>query len=123
MFFRAIRFVATASLLLPVASSCQTMSLPANAPAAATVSWPTVDGSVTLPSFRFGSGETLPELKLHYLTLGTPHRNGAGHVDVYKRQKLRLPLSTLTATSPCSSMLFETSVGNGPEFPMHVVHP
>ena len=81
MFFRAIRFVATASLLLPVASSCQTMSLPANAPAAATVSWPTVDGSVTLPSFRFGSGETLPELKLHYLTLGTPHRNGAGHVD------------------------------------------
>lgn len=31
--------------------------------------------------FRFGTGETLPELKLHYLTLGTPHRNAAGHVD------------------------------------------
>ena len=40
-----------------------------------------VDGSVVLPNFHFGSGETLPELKLHYLTLGTPHRNGAGHVD------------------------------------------
>ena len=32
-------------------------------------------------NFRFGTGETLPELKLHYLTLGTPHRNAAGHVD------------------------------------------
>jgi homoserine O-acetyltransferase len=36
---------------------------------------------VALPNFRFGSGETLPELRLHYLTLGTPHRNSAGHVD------------------------------------------
>ena len=32
-------------------------------------------------NFSFGTGETLPELKLHYLTLGTPHRNAAGHVD------------------------------------------
>jgi homoserine O-acetyltransferase len=36
---------------------------------------------VNLPNFRFGTGETLPQLKLHYLTLGTPHRNAAGHVD------------------------------------------
>jgi homoserine O-acetyltransferase len=43
--------------------------------------WPTTDGWVTLPIFKFGTGETLPELKLHYLTLGIPHRNGAGHVD------------------------------------------
>ena len=43
--------------------------------------WPTADGVVTLPNFRFGTGETLPELKLHYLTLGTPHRNAAGRVD------------------------------------------
>ena len=43
--------------------------------------WPTKDGWVTLRDFKFGSGETLPELKLHYLTLGTPHRNAAGHVD------------------------------------------
>jgi homoserine O-acetyltransferase len=43
--------------------------------------WPTVDGAVVLRNFRFGTGETLPELKLHYLTLGTPHRNAAGHVD------------------------------------------
>src|SRR5665213_1696607 len=31
--------------------------------------------------FHFTSGESLPELKLHYLTLGTPHRNAAGRVD------------------------------------------
>ena len=31
--------------------------------------------------FRFGTGETLPELRLHYLTLGTPHKDAAGHTD------------------------------------------
>lgn len=31
--------------------------------------------------FHFRSGETLPELKIHYYTLGTPHRDAGGHVD------------------------------------------
>jgi homoserine O-acetyltransferase len=44
-------------------------------------SWPTKDGWVTLANFKFGTSETLPELKLHYLTLGEMHRNTAGHVD------------------------------------------
>lgn len=43
--------------------------------------WPVKDGWVALRDFKFGTGETLPELKLHYLTLGEPHRNAAGHVD------------------------------------------
>lgn len=43
--------------------------------------WPTREGVITLPNFRFGSGETLPELRPHYLTLGTLHRNALGHVD------------------------------------------
>jgi homoserine O-acetyltransferase len=43
--------------------------------------WPAVDGTVVLDDFRFGTGETLPHLRLHYLTLGTPHRNAAGHTD------------------------------------------
>jgi len=29
--------------------------------------------------FRFGTGETAAELRLHYTTLGTPSRNAAGH--------------------------------------------
>ena len=49
--------------------------------AAPSTAWPAKDGSVNLPDFRFGTGETLPQLKLHYITLGTPHRNAAGHVD------------------------------------------
>ena len=38
-------------------------------------------GEYSAQNFRFGTGETLPALKLHYLTLGTPHRDAAGHVD------------------------------------------
>ncbi len=40
-----------------------------------------VPGDYIARDFHFGSGETLPALKLHYLTLGTPHRNAAGKVD------------------------------------------
>jgi len=56
---------------------------PANTPppTQSAASWPTADGTVVLPNFRFGTGETLPELRLHYITLGTPHRDAAGHTD------------------------------------------
>jgi homoserine O-acetyltransferase/O-succinyltransferase len=43
--------------------------------------WPTQDGTYIIKGFRFGTGESLPELKLHYLTLGKPHRDAAGHTD------------------------------------------
>jgi homoserine O-acetyltransferase len=55
-------------------------SQPATAPPVST-KWPTNDGTVVLPDFRFGTGETLPQLKLHYITLGTPRRNSTGRVD------------------------------------------
>jgi homoserine O-acetyltransferase/O-succinyltransferase len=32
-------------------------------------------------NYRFRDGETLPRLKLHYATLGTPHRNAQGAID------------------------------------------
>lgn len=68
-----------ATSVLPTTS--QTMSSPvATAPAPATI-WPVKDGTYVIKNFRFGTGESLPELKLHYLTLGTPNRNPAGHVD------------------------------------------
>src|SRR5437899_6303672 len=38
------------------------------------------DGNWTIRDFTFNSGEKLPELKLHYLTLGKPERDAAGHV-------------------------------------------
>jgi len=39
-----------------------------------------VEGSCLLRDFRFASGEALPELRLHYTTLGTPARDSAGVV-------------------------------------------
>ncbi|HEV7514790.1 MAG TPA: alpha/beta fold hydrolase, partial [Thermoanaerobaculia bacterium] len=38
------------------------------------------EGSCVLQGFRFASGEALPELRLHYTTLGTPVRDAAGVV-------------------------------------------
>ena len=43
--------------------------------------WPVADGNYVIRNFHFGSGETLPQLRLHYLTLGKPHRDAAGHTD------------------------------------------
>ncbi|MEA3031918.1 MAG: homoserine O-acetyltransferase/O-succinyltransferase [Sphingomonadales bacterium] len=39
------------------------------------------EGDATLPDFRFRSGETLPELRIHYATLGAPHRDARGEID------------------------------------------
>ena len=43
--------------------------------------WPIRNGTYVIPDFLFESGETLPDLRLHYLTLGTPHRGADGHTD------------------------------------------
>ena len=51
------------------------------APAASARRWPTTEADFTIRDFRFRSGETLPQLRLHYTTLGTPHRNAAGEID------------------------------------------
>ena len=56
-------------------------SLLAAAPAAAEAAWPNQkDGDFIIKDFRFTSGETLPELKIHYTTLGTPRRDAAGAI-------------------------------------------
>ena len=34
-----------------------------------------------IKDFRFRSGETLPELRIHYYTLGQPHRDAGGRID------------------------------------------
>ena len=38
------------------------------------------EGDVVLKDVTFRSGESLPRLKLHYYTLGTPQRDAKGHV-------------------------------------------
>jgi homoserine O-acetyltransferase len=43
--------------------------------------WPEPkEGDFVAKEFRFGTGETLPELKLHYATLGTPQKDANGRV-------------------------------------------
>jgi homoserine O-acetyltransferase/O-succinyltransferase len=41
---------------------------------------PPVEGDFILKDFRFASGEVLPELRLHYRTVGKPEWDGAGRV-------------------------------------------
>jgi homoserine O-acetyltransferase len=44
-------------------------------------SWPASEGDVVLKDFRFRDGESLPTLKMHYTTLGVPHRDASGEID------------------------------------------
>src|SRR4029079_14631723 len=39
-----------------------------------------IEGDFTARNFTFCSGQTLPELKLHYRTIGTPRRDASGVV-------------------------------------------
>jgi homoserine O-acetyltransferase/O-succinyltransferase len=72
--------LAAIAVFIAAGAQTQTMSMPPAQPAPSKT-WPAVDCTVTLPDFRFGSGDSLPALRLHYLTLGAPHRNAQGHVD------------------------------------------
>ena len=76
-----IATLALVTLLSTITTCAQTMS---STPAAAKPGgskWPVKDSLYTARNFRFGTGESLPDLNLHYLTLGTPHRNAQGRVD------------------------------------------
>jgi homoserine O-acetyltransferase len=40
-----------------------------------------VQADATFDNYKFRDGETLERLKIHYATLGTPHRNAQGDID------------------------------------------
>src|SRR3954471_11261735 len=65
-------FLASAALLLS--------SLAFTTPARAAEFPPATEGDFVVRDFRFGTGETLPSLTLHYRTIGTPQRDAAGVV-------------------------------------------
>ena len=86
MVLRPAHFWIAATLLSGTLAAGQAnSSAPANLAAATAAAagevWPIKDGTVVLSDFKFGTGETLPQLRLHYLILGSPHLNAAGHVD------------------------------------------
>ncbi len=49
--------------------------------AAQAADWPTKESDFIVRDFTFKSGEKLAEVRLHYTTLGTPHRNAKGEID------------------------------------------
>jgi homoserine O-acetyltransferase/O-succinyltransferase len=53
----------------------------ASAPAPAPESKRPLDGDFILHDFHFASGETLPELRMHYTFFGRPHKDSSGRVD------------------------------------------
>jgi homoserine O-acetyltransferase len=65
----------------PATHSPAAASPAATPPASVSTPWPVQDGSFDIANFRFHDGETLPNLHLHYLSLGTAHRDSRGHTD------------------------------------------
>jgi homoserine O-acetyltransferase/O-succinyltransferase len=51
------------------------------APAAAPSRWPTKEADHILRDFRFANGERVAELRMHFTTLGQPHRDPSGAID------------------------------------------
>ena len=56
------------------------LSLFLAAPAAAADFPAPIEGDYVVTDFQFATGETLPQLNLHYTTIGTPVKNAAGMV-------------------------------------------
>ncbi|MEH3103626.1 MAG: alpha/beta fold hydrolase [Sphingomonas phyllosphaerae] len=53
----------------------------ATSPAAPAPRWPVREADFVIRDFRFAYGEALPALRIHYSTLGQPHRNARGEID------------------------------------------
>ncbi|NJR79952.1 alpha/beta fold hydrolase [Sphingomonas corticis] len=72
-------------LLLLAALQAATPAAPplavASPPAAPATRWPVREADFVIPDFPFASGERLPELRIHYSTLGQPHRDARGEID------------------------------------------
>jgi homoserine O-acetyltransferase/O-succinyltransferase len=78
----AAKCSALLTLMLLVATACMSgqraePSAPAQAPVAEDYPAP-VEGDYVIGNFHFRSGETLPELKIHYRTIGTLRRDSSG---------------------------------------------
>ena len=73
--------IMTSALLAGSAAAAQAPAVGVRAtPPPQAAKWPTREGDFTLRDFRFADGETLPELRLHYTTLGQPRRDAQGRI-------------------------------------------
>jgi homoserine O-acetyltransferase len=69
---RTLALAASLSFAVAAAQAQQTDPAP--------LSYKTQEGDFIAHDFHFGSGETMPELRLHYTTVGQPQRDAKGHV-------------------------------------------
>ncbi|WP_019833608.1 alpha/beta fold hydrolase [Sphingomonas sp. PR090111-T3T-6A] len=68
------------ALALQAATPAPAASPAPIAPVAET-KWPAKEANYVVRDFHFRSGETMAEVRLHYTTLGEPHRNAKGEID------------------------------------------
>ncbi len=73
-------FPALASLALQSAPPA-TMPKPASSVTVAASKWPVREADFEVRNFRFRTGGRMPRLRIHYTTLGQPHRNARGEID------------------------------------------
>src|SRR5262245_58316913 len=69
-----------ASLVLAFALQASP-TVPSPAPPAQASQWQATEADFIAHNVRFGTGETLPEVRIHYSTLGHLHRNAHGDID------------------------------------------
>jgi homoserine O-acetyltransferase len=72
--FRSLYLLLVILLLIAITGNAQTASQP---PSKVTPQ----DGEYVLRDFHFKSGESMPELRMHYMTLGKPTRDASGRVN------------------------------------------
>ena len=73
---------ASVAICIPRAFAVIAMLAVLLSPVAEAASWPApTEGDYAIKDFKFTSGETLPELRIHYRTLGAIHKDKKGHVE------------------------------------------
>jgi homoserine O-acetyltransferase/O-succinyltransferase len=73
MSFRALIVIVLMTAALPALAQQETTK--------ANINWPGYqEGDYVIHNYKFVSGESVPELKLHYRTIGTAKKNAAGEV-------------------------------------------
>jgi len=78
---RRFRVLGCLAILLALGWSRSAVAQTPSEEAAAKPTWPQPkEGDFIARDFRFGTGEVLPELRLHYATLGSPGRDARGRV-------------------------------------------
>lgn len=71
-----ITYALVFATFMAISAVAQTQKTPAQASSTAVL--PTQEGDYVIHDFHFRSGETLPEVRIHYTTLGKPERDANG---------------------------------------------